>query len=80
MDEVRAKAKARKRRYREKQAARVRSGTDTRSEEVLLAEFVQDADARFRRMTDKTLKRAKSFVAGWGGDDSRILNLSASVR
>jgi hypothetical protein len=82
IDEVRGKAKARKRRYREKQAAnaRVRSGTDTKSEGVLLAEFIKDTDARFRLMTDETLKYAKLFVARWSGDDSRILVLSASVQ
>jgi hypothetical protein len=81
IDELRAKAKARKRRYREQAAnARVRPGTDSKSDEVLLAEFVQDTDARFRRMSDETLKRAKSFVAGWGGGDSPILDLPACAK
>ena len=90
IEEVRAKAKARKLRYREKQAAaradaRVRPGTDTKlsgcelSREVQLAAFIKYADAQLRKMDDEMRKRAVLFVKGWGKDDNQILDLPQSV-
>jgi hypothetical protein len=71
MDEVRAKARARKLRHRQKRAAaeaHVRSGTDTGfhtiqlSQEALIAQFEKEFDAWVAKLDDERLKRAVSYV------------------
>jgi len=89
MDEVRAKAKARKLKYRQKQAAkdaRVRSGTDTRftsiqlSQEVLLTQFENEFEAWLEKLDDETLKHAVSYVLRRSSDRYPTLDLTASVQ
>jgi hypothetical protein len=79
LDEVRAKARERKRRFDDKQAARVRSGTDTKSQDVLLANFETQVDAHFRKMGDETRQRARAYVLAWSDDGDPILDLSRSA-
>jgi hypothetical protein len=77
MDEVRAKARARKLRYRQMRAAadaRVRSGTDTEfpaiklSQDALLAQFKKEFESWLKTLDDDTLKRAVSYVVNRSSD------------
>jgi hypothetical protein len=68
-DEVRADARARKLRHRQKQKANpayVRSGTDTRqlSQDALLAQFKLDFEAWLSKLDDETFKRAIPYILG----------------
>jgi hypothetical protein len=88
IDEVRAKARARKLKYRQKQATKeadVRSGTDTNfssselSQEALLAQFENEFEVWLKTLDDGTLKHAVSYVLRRSNDRNPALDLTASV-
>jgi hypothetical protein len=90
IEDVRAKANARKLKYRQKRAAvageAVRSGTDMSyqapelSQDTLLARFEKTVNVQFRKMDDKTRHSAVSYVVNWRDDGGPIVELSPSVQ
>jgi hypothetical protein len=88
MDEVRAKAKARKLKYRQKRAteeATVRSGTDMRfppiplSQKASLDHFESEFAAWLGKLDAETFKRALSCVLRLDNDRNPALDLTASA-